>query len=324
MIFCKRCRYNLKLINTGACPECGRAFDPGNPKSYRKRMGMPKYVRRLGKVAVALLVVLLIALALVEWRYRRELNVAEAIEQRGGVGWSEDAHQWAKGIPFLHERLQHVFYVSLSNRQLATLPPGLWNLTKLKSLYVGGNQLTTLPPEIGTLTKLETLNLGGNQLTTLPPEIGKLTNLKGLYLDPNQLTTLPPEIGKLTNLKELYLFGNQLTALPPEIGKLTKLETLSLNENQLTTLPPEIGKLTKLVWLILNHNQLTTLPPEIGKLAKLESLVLSGNAITDADLEHLKSLKSLTNIYLEETKVTQQGVAVLKEALPNCMIESDF
>ena len=232
-MFCKRCRYNLKLIASRACPECGRAFDPENPRTYRKRVGMPKFVRRLGKVAVGLLVVGLIALAVIEWRYQQELAAAEVMEQAGGqVEWSDDAHQWAEGIPFLHERLQHVVVLGLTD-----------------------NQLPTLPPEIGELTKLEWLNLFNNQLTTLPPVLWKLTKLEGLHLAYNQLTTLPPEIGKLTELKWLWL---------------------------------------------------------------------EGNPITDADLEHLKSLKNLETLDLSETKVTKEGVAALKQALPRCVIKSDF
>jgi len=38
-MFCKRCRYNLKAIESRTCPECGRAFDPQNPKTYRTSAG---------------------------------------------------------------------------------------------------------------------------------------------------------------------------------------------------------------------------------------------------------------------------------------------
>ena len=101
-------------------------------------------------------------------------------------------------------------------------------------------------------------------------------------------------------------------------------EELDLVDIQLTTLPPEIGKLTKLTWLHLDGNQLTTLPPEIGKLTKLVVLYLDRNPITDTDLEHLKSMKRLKELHLNGTKVTKQGVAALKQALPNCAIVSDF
>jgi len=55
-------------------------------------------------------------------------------------------------------------------------------LTKLTTLYLGGNQLEKLPPEIGLLTELTHLQLDGNQLTELPPEIGNVVNLRILTL----------------------------------------------------------------------------------------------------------------------------------------------
>lgn len=35
-MFCRRCQYNLHGLTTQACPECGLAFDPQNPRTYLK------------------------------------------------------------------------------------------------------------------------------------------------------------------------------------------------------------------------------------------------------------------------------------------------
>ncbi len=107
-------------------------------------------------------------------------------------------------------------------------------------LSLSDNQLTSLPPEIWQLTNLVTLDLSDNQLTSLPPEIWQLTNLKQLYLYVNALTSLPPEIARLTNLERLFLWENQLTSLPPEIARLTNLKALDLSDNPLISPPPEI------------------------------------------------------------------------------------
>lgn len=251
-MFCKHCRYNLYGIESQSCPECGRVFDLGNPKTYRKGVGLPKFMRRLFQGFLLISVVALIALCVIELRYQQEAGVVEALDaeytEMGGylyVEWSDD-HQWAKGIPFLYERLQHVVCVNIGGNDLTAIPPAIWNLTNLEQLGINDNQLTTLPPEIGNLTKLRWLELSENLLATLPPEIGKLPNLTELYVYVNQLTTLPPEIGMLTSLEKLDLSNNEISTLPPQVGKLTKLERLSLAGNQIMNLPLEIGEMLNL------------------------------------------------------------------------------
>ena len=67
-------------------------------------------------------------------------------------------------------------------------------------------------------------------------------------------------------------------------------------------------------------------------IALLMGGLLSGGAaadylaysITDTDLEHLKSLEGLKHLDISGTKVTKEGVAALKKALPKCEITSDF
>ena len=33
-MYCKRCRYEVRGVESGACPECGRAFDPDDPRTF--------------------------------------------------------------------------------------------------------------------------------------------------------------------------------------------------------------------------------------------------------------------------------------------------
>lgn len=33
-VYCKRCGYSLRGIESGACPECGQVFDLNNPRTY--------------------------------------------------------------------------------------------------------------------------------------------------------------------------------------------------------------------------------------------------------------------------------------------------
>ena len=57
-------------------------------------------------------------------------------------------------------------------------------------------------------------------------------------------------------------------------------------------------------------------------LTELQSLSMGGvgSQITDAGLVHLKGLSSLQTLDLRFTQITDQGIADLKKALPNCKI----
>ena len=49
-------------------------------------------------------------------------------------------------------------------------------------------------------------------------------------------------------------------------------------------------------------------------------LQVSGTKITNASLKELAKMQSLIALSLSDTKVTRDGVAELKKALPNCTI----
>ncbi len=49
-------------------------------------------------------------------------------------------------------------------------------------------------------------------------------------------------------------------------------------------------------------------------------LNLEGTQITDAGLEHLTGLTKLETLWLDDTQVTDTGVAELKKVLPKCSI----
>ena len=88
----------------------------------------------------------------------------------------------------------------------------------VRELSLSNKQLTTIPAEIGLLTNLERIVFFNNQLTSLPTELYSLTNLNSLNIGINQFTSLPAEIGQLTNLQSLVAFNNQIDCLPEELN----------------------------------------------------------------------------------------------------------
>ena len=60
----------------------------------------------------------------------------------------------------------------------------------------------------------------------------------------------------------------------------------------------------------------------LSGLTRLQKLSLfAGSNITDAGLAHLKTLAALKSLELGQTRVTDQGLAVLQKRLPNCVIQ---
>ncbi len=166
----------------------------------------------------------------------------------------------------------------------------LANAENICILNLANQGLTEVPPDIYKLKYLTTLYLGHNQLKEVPPVVGVLGNLTTLNLDSNQLTEIPPALGALRKLKQLKLGRNQLTEIPPELGSLQKLEHLELDNNQLTELPPELGNLKSLAELEAENNKLTQLPAEFANLKNLKSAGLGGNNFSEAEKVKIKQM----------------------------------
>lgn len=202
-------------------------------------------------------------------------------------------------------------YLDCHRCDLASIPPGIGNLTNLiyldlsYNIFLGGN----IPPELGNLTKLQTLLLYQNSLTgSIPAELGNLTALTHLNLYDNRLSgSIPPELGNLTQLQVLSLGGgaslstNELSgSIPVSLGNLTALTSLDLGVNQLSgTIPASLGNLSNLKTLILNKNELTgSIPVSLGNLTALTHLDLSINDFTGDIPASLGNLTALTHLNL--------------------------
>ncbi|XP_026445449.1 probable leucine-rich repeat receptor-like protein kinase At1g35710 [Papaver somniferum] len=195
--------------------------------------------------------------------------------------------------------------ISISENQISgPIPTSLYNLRKLKLLYLYQNQLSgVISQEIGKLTSLVDFQLSSNNLVgPIPTSIGNLSNLNILYLNENQLCgTIPQEVGRLRFLTEFALYKNNLTGpIPTSIGNLTNLNILYFYDNHLSgSIPHEIGRLRYLTALGLTINNLTGLiPSSICNLGNLKVLDLSENKLSGNIPLEIGRLRSLTNIQL--------------------------
>ena len=55
-------------------------------------------------------------------------------------------------------------------------------------------------------------------------------------------------------------------------------------------------------------------------MTKLEVLDLSATNVTNDGVKHLQSLKALKELYLEKTKVTTDGIEVIRGMFPNIVV----
>jgi len=58
----------------------------------------------------------------------------------------------------------------------------------------------------------------------------------------------------------------------------------------------------------------------LESLDNLEYLYLRNTAVTDAGLSHLMNLRSLRRLDVAGTRVSSEGIASIRQALPNCVV----
>lgn len=74
-MYCRRCAYNLKQLDTHRCPECGRPFDPTNPKTFRRHpSSRTRNIKHIALVTLALIVFLTIISFLHIWPATSRIN----------------------------------------------------------------------------------------------------------------------------------------------------------------------------------------------------------------------------------------------------------
>lgn len=228
-------------------------------------------------------------------------------------------------------------------------------LRRLKSLIIARTKITDAGLEhVGGLAELEGLSLANTQITDDGlPHLEGLTNLRTLSLALTEVTDkglenlkAHPELRMLSLLAASSVTDSGLA----HVGKLTKLEQLILGYTGITEAGLknleglnalkfldlagvdlsregliQLQSLSSLGGLNLSQTSITDddLEPLTG-LETLTMLMLGHNeiGISDAGLEHLKRLTNLEHLSLQGTKVTEAGIHELKEALPDCDIQS--
>ncbi len=99
----------------------------------------------------------------------------------------------------------------INGNKLTRIPPAVFShLPWLTQLSLNCNAIASIPPEIAQLKRLKKLYFESTTLTTLPRELNTMTRLDALFVNDNDLCTIPP----LTNLTLLSCLWLRCVGLP--------------------------------------------------------------------------------------------------------------
>ncbi len=254
------------------------------------------------------------------------LNRLRGLVIEGGELTLADAREIAQ-LTGLHELELHM---------VATSDDAIQPLANLKSLEtfdlmhigLGKNVTASGLAFVARMPMLRSLTL--DRLPSLNDDVfshlESITHLESLNLDQATITGAEVQrLARLPNLKTLNLIGTQVDdEAMKKLAELTQLESLDISFTKVTDAGlKHVGSLNKLRSLRASGNAITDAGmAELSRLTQLEELMIGNNEVSDAGLKQLAQLSNLRALWLGgNSKVTKQGVAKLKAALPNCNID---
>ena len=136
----------------------------------------------------------------------------------------------------------------LDQRNIPALPDGFFKyFPHVEMMQLTSLGLSSLPEGISNILKLRSLDLGNNKLKQLPGDFASCaSNLNTLALSNNPLYELPEVVYSCTELTQLEINNIGLKDMSADIGKLQKLEYLAMGSHALPTLPACFGQLMEL------------------------------------------------------------------------------
>ena len=180
----------------------------------------------------------------------------------------------------------------LGNQPLLDFLIGIGHITSTDTYQEMKAKLEMLTEIIRTGNSSQTLSI-----SDITPLKG-LTNLTRLRLHFHMITDISP-LSNLTNLTELGMAHGLLTDISP-ISNLTNLTGLHMRSNEITDISP-ISNLTNLRTISVGNN-ISDISP-LSNLPNLTGRVGLGLA-RGADLSPLSSMVNLTELWIEDSEVT--------------------
>ena len=246
-MWCRQCWYILDGLDESRCPECGRPFDPMDPRTYRRTP--PGVATRVGRrlkplrwPAVAMLVAVVGFIGWYWWRYTVEQRKAASLDslQMGHAG-REILPHWAHracrgvGLPYL-QRVAGPGIVTVRDGDLKSFKEYDW----ITVIAVDAAQLTDagLTDLKGVKGLQELVLLNSTNITD--SGLAHVQNLGDLWCvqlsDARNITDVGlAHLQGLTRLRQLSLKNSQVTdAGLTHLKGLRELQHLRLNGSRVT------------------------------------------------------------------------------------------
>ena len=212
---------------------------------------------------------------------------------------------------------------SLSELYLAFNPlrelSGLRQLSSLRKLGLESIGLTDdMLPQLYGMNSLDVLRIYDNPALSGEAVDELQSQLRGCMVQHSELLysyTVAGESFK-ENATEISLFGHGIVDITP-LNRFKSLEKLDLGSNEIDNVYMLQYMPAKLKELKLGNNRISDSTP-LMYLETLERLDISGNNITN--LQPIKKLTALQWLNLRGNPLTDEQVADLQAALPNCEI----
>jgi Leucine-rich repeat (LRR) protein len=210
-------------------------------------------------------------------------------------------------------------------------------MKSLRSLNVGFSRATDDGFEnLAGLENLETFAFAGNKMSGVAlPLLKLLPALKNLEVSGWQRTDSGlwglalsdfnlDSIAQLGQLESLDIGGSKVTDRGvAELAGLTKLHTLGLSETTVTARGlaslvklPELARLN--LWKAEKIDDQAA--SQLAAMPAIQTLELTETGITDKTLDTLEHVRTLRDVYVGGTAVSEARVAAFRSARPDCRI----
>jgi Leucine-rich repeat (LRR) protein len=222
-----------------------------------------------------------------------------------------------------------VYFLSLSNKSLKSIPLSVFELKNLQFLDLRNNQISSIPNEILQLKNLQFLVMANNELQIIPAFLNQMLQLKSLDISENRLMSLPNGLNALKNLEELNIENNRFQKIPEEVCKIGSLQILKIWGNPVNEAPKGLCSISKLEELFIDTELLLKIidtgGPQDSKITIKQCVKdEAGNIIEGGENEVYQSqmgtLQKLKKLHLKKNLTTTAQQKTIQNAFKTVKI----